>query len=520
MSAPSRPWPLRIVFGLLSRIPAAVVLCALLGLLWWGHQNHWKLDSFAKLTGRTEAPAEQWCEEHNVPEDVCIECRPELFPKRKATGWCEKHRIHECPLDHPEVAELTYPPSISEADKLRAEAGLAFHKLTPNALSSTLHTRRIQFANEEAVKRAGVYTEPAEVGPVQETVGGPGELGFDPARTARISPRLAGSVFRMDKKLGDPVAADEVVALIDAPEVAKAKAELVAAVAQVRLRSRLLKSLTDASGTPMRTVTEMQGQVDEAKLRQAAAEQGLAAVGLKASAAELKDTKDDDLADAVRLLGLPEVVRKTLPADAPGTLVPVVTRRPGVVIDRAAGDGDAASPDKPLLTTADADTLLLTLDIRAESAAAVAVGQSVTFTPDGGEPVTGKVAAIRIDADPKSRTVQVRADVPNRDRAWKANTFGRGEVVVRREEKAVLVKDEAVHTLPQGTFVFVQDRDYLKSGYKVFHPRTVRVGGKTNTQTEILVGLLPGEVVVTDGSGGLRAELLRGNMGAGCACGH
>jgi hypothetical protein len=33
--------------------------------------------------------------------------------------------------------------------------------------------------------------------------------------------------------------------------------------------------------------------------------------------------------------------------------------------------------------------------------------------------------------------------------------------------------------------------------------------------TEMIVGLWPGEVVVTQGSGALRAELLKGNLGAG-----
>ena len=33
--------------------------------------------------------------------------------------------------------------------------------------------------------------------------------------------------------------------------------------------------------------------------------------------------------------------------------------------------------------------------------------------------------------------------------------------------------------------------------------------------TEVIAGLLPGEVVVTIGSAVLRAELLKGNLGAG-----
>jgi cobalt-zinc-cadmium efflux system membrane fusion protein len=36
--------------------------------------------------------------------------------------------------------------------------------------------------------------------------------------------------------------------------------------------------------------------------------------------------------------------------------------------------------------------------------------------------------------------------------------------------------------------------------------------------TEIIAGVLPGEVVATKGSEILRAELLRGNFGEGCGC--
>jgi cobalt-zinc-cadmium efflux system membrane fusion protein len=62
----------------------------------------------------------------------------------------------------------------------------------------------------------------------------------------------------------------------------------------------------------------------------------------------------------------------------------------------------------------------------------------------------------------------------------------------------------------------VRDKDYLvKDSYKIFHTRMVRPGVTNGDTTEVIAGLLPGEVVVTKGSGVLRAELLKGNLGAG-----
>ena len=43
----------------------------------------------------------------------------------------------------------------------------------------------------------------------------------------------------------------------------------------------------------------------------------------------------------------------------------------------------------------------------------------------------------------------------------------------------------------------------------------VRPGIKAGDSIEVIAGLLPGEVVVSKGSGVLRAELLKGNLGAG-----
>ena len=48
--------------------------------------------------------------------------------------------------------------------------------------------------------------------------------------------------------------------------------------------------------------------------------------------------------------------------------------------------------------------------------------------------------------------------------------------------------------------MFVRDKDYLKAGApKVFHVRKVRLGAKDGKNTEIIAGVLPGELVVDQG---------------------
>jgi cobalt-zinc-cadmium efflux system membrane fusion protein len=64
--------------------------------------------------------------------------------------------------------------------------------------------------------------------------------------------------------------------------------------------------------------------------------------------------------------------------------------------------------------------------------------------------------------------------------------------------------------------VFVRDKNFLHEGApKVFHVRKVRPGARDDKYTEIIAGVLPGEVVATKGSGTLRGELLKNNLGEG-----
>ncbi|MFO0848395.1 MAG: efflux RND transporter periplasmic adaptor subunit [Gemmataceae bacterium] len=507
-----RRWPVRILLGALARVPAAVTLAGLIGLLAWGHATEWTLPKFAALTGEVEPPAEKWCEAHNVPDAVCVECHPDLLPKPTYYGWCREAGVHECPQCHPDVAQLPTPPAVTPADKQRTADALAFAPRPENVSKSTLHHRRIQFASAEAADRAGIAVEPVGRGPVAETAAGPGEVTFDPTRTARLSPRLPGTVARVFKELGDRVATGEVVALIDAPEVGRAKTDLLLAVNLARLKAATLKTLTAGGVAPDRSVREAEAQLAEARIRVTAAEQALANLGLRVAAADLADVPDDKLADRVRTLGLP------LSTGGPGSgsLWPLTAPVPGVVVAREVVVGEAVDPARVLFVVSDPARVWVTLGLRAEDARGVKAGQKLTFRPDGDRrELAATVDYIAPAADHKTRTVKVRAAVPDAPAWLKANTFGTGTVVLREAPDAVVVPADAVQPVPDGQVVFVRDKDYLTSPYKLFDPRFVRTGAGDGKHTEIIAGLAPGEVVVVQGAAALRAELLRGSLGEG-----
>ncbi len=132
--------------------------------------------------------------------------------------------------------------------------------------------------------------------------------------------------------------------------------------------------------------------------------------------------------------------------------------------------------------------------------------------------IRGSVAWISTAADDRTRTVKVRVDLPNADGRLRANTFGTGRIVLRDEPKAIVVPSEAVHW--DGRLQRrLRARQELSQGGA---PRSSSTCGrcawasKTRRRTEIIAGLLPGEVIASKNSVVLEAQLLKSNLGAGC----
>jgi cobalt-zinc-cadmium efflux system membrane fusion protein len=503
------------------KISSLVVFGALGGLLLWGHHSGWTIPKFSALTGHGDQEGANWCGEHNVPESECVECNPDLLPKSKTFGWCKTHGVHECPLCHPEVAQTKSRPQTA-ALKLAWAKRPDSAAWPQNNSKCTLHERRIQFVSQESVEKAGIAVETVGMAPVTETITGSGEITYDQTRTARLSARLPGTIFQADKQVGDRVKQGDVMALVDAVEVGRAKSELLQALVEVRLKAKNFEGLSAAANSgaiPERKLREAEAALSEANIRLTATQQALTNLGLPIQAESLKAVPEDQLPDRVRLLGLPKSLATSLDSHTTGNLLPVRSPLDGVVVARDVVAGEVVDTTKVLFAVADVRQMWLNLDLRLEDARRAARGQPVRFWPDGGQEAHGHIIWISTEADHQTRTVKIRACLPNADGRLRANTFGTGKVILHVENQSVVVPSTAVQWEGCCYVVFVRDKDFSREGFpKVFHVRTVCLGAKDDQQTQIVAGILPGEVVATTGSSLLRAELLKGNLGEGCAC--
>ncbi|MBL8822594.1 MAG: efflux RND transporter periplasmic adaptor subunit [Planctomycetia bacterium] len=504
---------------LIHAIPNVIVLAALGGLAWWGHSTGWSLPKFSELTGKSQETKDDWCSEHSVTETQCIECNKELAPRPKSYGWCREHGIAECVIHHPELAQTQGQPKLPKYD---TQAALSMWERPFNNSKCNLHDRRIQFASEEAFAKSGVEVDVVGERSMMEYKTANGEIGFDHNYVARLSSRVPGTAWWVPKKVGESVKKGDILALIDAADVGKAKAEYLQSLSGLEQKARMLENVENLikqgiykEGTTQQI--EAKAAHREAETKLLSAQQALVNLGLPVPDG-MEKLSPRDQAKAVQFLGLPQSLIEQMSHQATsGNLIPIRAPFDGVVVTREVVAGEVVDISKPLFVIADTSRMWLTLNVRQDDMRYVKLGQKVLFKiGDHPEETEGHISWISTTVDEKTRTVMVRAELGNANGTLRASAFGSGKIILREEKNAITVPNEALQWEGDCHIVFVRDKNYFKKdGPKYFHVRKVRPGAKDETHTELLAGVLADEIVASKGSAVLRGELLKGNLGEG-----
>jgi RND family efflux transporter MFP subunit len=165
----------------------------------------------------------------------------------------------------------------------------------------------------------------------------------------------------------------------------------------------------------------------------------------------------------------------------------------GVVVDRRAEPGDLAVPGQPLLVLDDPRAYRLEAVVGESAVGRVQIGQTVPVVVDSlGRTLPGRVAEIIPAADPASRTVTVKLDLPA-DPGLRTGLFGRARFPAG-ERQALLIPLTALIERGQLTSTYVVDAQ------GVARLRLVTAGARYGDRVEILSGLDAGERIVVEGA--------------------
>jgi RND family efflux transporter MFP subunit len=360
----------------------------------------------------------------------------------------------------------------------------------------------------EAVAIAGFTTDTARLQPWRETTTAPARVIVDPARHQTLGSITEGRVTRVLVREGDAVRRGQLLVAIHSHEIMDARSALVRARSMVRTARAESEAAEVAVGRVERLLAAKaigQAEVDRTRVMATAAD------------ARLAETE----AELERAIGLLEHLLGDGPESPDADPHEVLIRAPidGVVTARTVLPGTVVLPGDPLLTVADPRALQLELRLSDAQVRTVQPGSRLTFTlaGEGGadrEPTRGTAVVTRVTpvVDGASRTTLVHAELRGVPPGLRAEQVATARLEGAEAGEALVVPSAAVQALEADTVVLLAST----RGEGLFVEAVpVRLGRRTSELVEIVVGLEPGQVVLSRGAVIARAELLKRREGGG-----
>ncbi len=197
----------------------------------------------------------------------------------------------------------------------------------------------------------------------------------------------------------------------------------------------------------------------------------------------------------LRLLGMPEsTISAVASSGRPRSVITITAPTAGAVTMLGVRPGMSVSSGQTLAEITGLNPIWLEAAVPEIHAGDVRIGQTLRaeLTAYPGEVFTGRIAAILPGARADSRTLTVRAALPNPNLKLRPGMFARVSLSPEQRE-ALLVPSEAVIRTGRRTLVM------LAHGAGGFSPAEIRIGREAGGQTEVLAGLAAGEEVVISG---------------------
>jgi cobalt-zinc-cadmium efflux system membrane fusion protein len=340
---------------------------------------------------------------------------------------------------------------------------------------------------QEQLTAAGVELTTVRGGTLARHITVPGTVVPHADRIARVSVRLSATVAELRKKIGDPVAKDEILAILESREVADAKSEYLAA----RLTDELQQDLfvRDRMLWDKRVSNEQQFL----RSRNAAAQTRM---------------KLDIARQKLLALGIAQQEIAALPEEPEGSLRRQAIRSPiaGRVVERKVDLGTAVGRDSletELFVIVDLDRVWVELAISPADLPAIKEGQPVSISARAvTDKVDGKIVFISPLLDKETRSARVVAEIANGDGVWRPGSFVTAAIAVEEQAVPLVIPASAVQTIDNEKVVFVRTPEG-------FEKRQVGLGRNDDRFVEVVTGLRSGEVIAGSNTFPLKAQLMK-----------
>lgn len=330
-------------------------------------------------------------------------------------------------------------------------------------------------------KAIGIKTEIVELKTIDETIVTTGQIEEIPKNHFDINTPVQGTVSSLLVDLGSKIGIGQSVAVIQSTEIAKLQAEIDQAEAELEL----------AQSNFSREQTLFEKGITAKK-------------DFEASRAFFKSTE----AKLKALESNLKILTGLATSDEQGTFQ-IKSRKSGTVVERHVTVGQVVGANQLLFHAIDLSRLWASANIYEKDIGNVFLGQNVFVSLDGNpkETYEGKLTYIGSVIDEKSRTLPVKADLINTRDVLKPGAFVQLAIHTNKKKDAILIPSKAIVDIDEEKDEEHKHIVYIKEG-ESYKPRNIKVVKHDKEYTEVISGLMAGEVLVI--SGGYQLQYAEG----------
>jgi len=314
----------------------------------------------------------------------------------------------------------------------------------------------------------GIQTLKVEAKDVPEYLELSAHVEADPTRVVHVFPPAGGRITEMKVRPWDRVEKGQTLALLESADLSRAMADYQKARVDNEVKQKALARAEDLLAHHAIAEKEYQQAQGDAQMTKA---------------------EVDTARERIRILGAdPDHATSQLRVAAP---------RSGVILDIGAAPGEfskSLDAPLPLCTIADISSVWAVGEIYEKDYASVKSGAQaqVSLNAYPEQHWAGRVSVVSDAVDPITRTLKVRVVLENPGGRFKPAMYGTIRVL-RSTRKGILVPASAVVREGAESSVFVKKENGQ------YGRRKVTIGRAVDDTIEIVSGLQPGEIVVTDG---------------------
>lgn len=316
----------------------------------------------------------------------------------------------------------------------------------------------------------GIVTERVEPGSLRSEIIAQATVKASPEGQALLTARADGAVVRINKRLADPVAAGETVALLESREAAAFMAERNAAAARAQAA---------------RAAAAREHRLFNARIT---ARQDLEAAIAARQTAEAELQRADAAVRAAGVTGGGRYLAVRSPIS--GRLTEVDTQL-----------GAYVSAGAELFNVSDPRSIQVDAAVPVTDTQRIRPGDRAAIELPNGGLVDANVRSVTPALDPQSRAATVVLQLAGAPGGLTQGQAVRVRITPRgSQQTAIVLPEEAVQQIEGRDMVFVQ----VKGGFQAV---PVSIGSRSGGRIEILDGLRAGQTVVTVGAFVLKSQL-------------